>query len=44
MIYVENSGRLGNQLFRYAFARRMQIERGDVISYRFGNGIDDDSV
>ena len=28
MIYSEVKGRLGNQFFRYAYARRLQIERG----------------
>jgi hypothetical protein len=28
MIYLQSSGRLGNQMFRYAFARQMQIKRG----------------
>lgn len=28
MIYLELKGRLGNQFFRYAFARKMQVERG----------------
>ena len=29
MIYVEMNGRMGNQLFRYAFARMLQIAGGD---------------
>lgn len=29
MIYLEIKGRLGNQFFRYAFARVLQVKRGD---------------
>lgn len=29
MIYLELKGRLGNQFFRYAFARMLQIKRGN---------------
>jgi hypothetical protein len=29
MIYLKSTGRLGNQLFSYAFARKLQAERGD---------------
>lgn len=35
MIYVEMSGRLGNQLFRYSFARRLQELCGDEIIIDF---------
>ena len=30
MIGIEIKERLGNQLFRYAYARRLQIDRGDA--------------
>lgn len=36
MIYLEIKGRLGNQFFRYAFARRLQIERGNKDSLVLG--------
>lgn len=29
MIYLELKGRLGNQFFRYAYARALQIQRGN---------------
>lgn len=35
MIYLEMSGRLGNQLFRYSFARRIQEICGDEIIIDF---------
>lgn len=39
MIYLEIKGRLGNQLFRYAFARYLQIQRGykDKLVLGFSN-------
>lgn len=30
MIYIEMNGRLGNQLFRYAFARMIQLQGGET--------------
>jgi len=35
MIYLEVHGRLGNQLFQYAFARKLQIERQDKLTINF---------
>ena len=32
MIYVDMCGRLGNQMFQYAMARRIQVETGDEIA------------
>ncbi|MDO5422583.1 MAG: alpha-1,2-fucosyltransferase [Eubacteriales bacterium] len=40
MIYVEMNGRLGNQMFRYAFARRLQLESPDgkePLAFDFSN-------
>jgi len=36
MIYLEIKGRLGNQFFRYAFARWLQIKRGNKDKFVFG--------
>ena len=35
MIYLEMAGRLGNQLFRYAFARRIQEITGEELYIDF---------
>jgi hypothetical protein len=35
MIYLQSGGRLGNQLFKYAFARRLQIDRSDMLTINF---------
>lgn len=36
MIYVIMHGRLGNQMFQYAFAKKIQKNRTDDISIYFG--------
>ena len=46
MIHLDLGGRLGNQFFRYAFARQIDIKRGgndDLIltTSRYGKQIDD---
>lgn len=35
MIYLVMCGRLGNQLFQYSFARRIQMETGQDLSIDF---------
>jgi hypothetical protein len=35
MIYLQSGGRLGNQFFKYAFARKLQIERNDTLTINF---------
>ena len=35
MIYLEMSGRLGNQLFRYSFAERLKEVYNNIISTDF---------
>jgi hypothetical protein len=35
MIYLQSGGRLGNQFFKYAFARKLQIDRGDTLTINF---------
>ena len=39
MIYVEMNGRLGNQMFRYAFARMIQLQGGgeEPLCFDFSN-------
>lgn len=54
MIYFEQAGRLGNQLFRYAAARALQIERGgregltagmnDYVKHQYKDGFVDELV
>ncbi len=39
MIYVDVHGRLGNQLFQYAFARWLQVKTGDDLTFGFQNVI-----
>lgn len=42
MIYLELNGRTGNQLFRYAFARRLQLLFNEKLVIRYSRAEDED--